>query len=221
MPYVAPMSRPSGDRLPPSATPTSVRSWLGSMADGVLVPLVAILPFLLCVSYHTPAVLPFLPRARFGLPAASSYRCASQQLSVRAGFSRRSLVGPGDQSGPSGLSLPFLHTSSPQRQCRICLASPALILSGMRRLAKRGARRPSRNVSLHGAVPYSSPREGVQIAWIVGPKRSASFNAGEGNFCVRRPAAIGRPRTPSRRSYRAPPKVWLSPRTLAPRGRLP
>ena len=63
----------------------------------------------------------------------------------------------------------------------------------------------------------SPPREGVQIAWIVGPRRSASFNAGEGNFCVRRPAAFGRPRTPSRRSYRAPPEVWLSPRALAPR----
>ncbi len=34
---------------------------------------------------------------------------------------------------------------------------------------------------------------------------------------LRRPAAFGCPRTPSRRSYRAPPEVWLSPRALAPR----
>jgi hypothetical protein len=44
------------------------------------------------------------------------------------------------------------------------------ILSGPRRFAKRGARCSSRYVSLHGAVPYSSPCKGVQIAWIVGSK---------------------------------------------------
>jgi hypothetical protein len=64
----------------------------------------------------------------------------------------------------------LLHTSRPQRQCRIRLAFPARILSGLRGFTKHGARCSSRNVSLHGAVPYSSPREGVQIAWIVGSR---------------------------------------------------
>ncbi len=63
----------------------------------------------------------------------------------------------------------LIHTPRPQRQClEYTFLSLCVSFSGLRRVAKRGARCSSRYVSLHGAVPYSSPRKGVQSAWIVG-----------------------------------------------------
>jgi hypothetical protein len=53
---------------------------------------------------------------------------------------------------------------SPASVSRIRLSLPARILSGVRGIAKCGTRCLSRFVSLHGAVPYSYPRKGVQSA---------------------------------------------------------
>ncbi len=76
-------------------------------------------------------------------------------------------------------------------------------------------------MSLHGAVPYSSPRGGVQIAWIVGSRTLRLLC--RRRQLLRKAACRSRPSSNSfalLRSYRAPPNVWLSPRALAPRAPL-
>ncbi len=84
----------------------------------------------------------------------------------------------------------------------------------------RKARRIARPVLCPCTVPCRTvpPVRVFRSPGLQDPKRSASFNAGEGNFFARRPAALGRPRIPSRSSARAgrTPNVWLRPRALAP-----
>jgi hypothetical protein len=59
----------------------------------------------------------------------------------------------------------LIHTSHPQHQClEYTFLSLCVSFSGLLRFAKSGARCSSRCVSLHDAVPYSSPRKGVQSA---------------------------------------------------------
>jgi hypothetical protein len=94
----------------------------------------------------------------------------------------------------------------------IRLSLPARILSGVRRVAKCGARCSSRYVSLQGAVPHSYPRKGVQSALDcriqnapppLMPEKAPSASV--------RPAALGRPRIPPRSSARTArsPLFWL------------
>ncbi len=99
----------------------------------------------------------------------SPYRCGNQQLSSGPAYPVVPCVGPDDQSDPRGQS-PFNTLSCPWSVSRTRLASPDRVLSGPRRSTGHGVRCSSRYVSLHGAVPYSSPRKGVQIAWIVGSR---------------------------------------------------
>jgi hypothetical protein len=81
----------------------------------------------------------------------------------------------------------------------------------VRRVAKCGARCSSRYVSLHGAVPYSYPRKGVQSALDcriqndpppLTPEMATSASV--------RPAALGRPRIPPHSSARTAhsPLFW-------------
>ena len=191
---------------------------MGTMADGVLAPVIAILPSLLRVP-TTRQLCSFSPSEhRLGLRAKSSNRCASQ-LPFSPGSAypiipcSDRLITPVRAASPAQS-----HSSRPQRQCIEYTFILRASLSGQRRFTRRGSRCSSRLVSLHGAVPYSSPRKGVQSAWIAGSQNAPPpLMPEKATSASGRPAAIGRPRIPSCRSYRAPPKVWLSLRALSPR----
>jgi hypothetical protein len=95
---------------------------------------------------------------------------------------------------------------------RIHLSLPVRILSGVRRVAKCGARCSSRYVSLHGAVPYSYPRKGVQSALDCRIQNAPPpLMPEKATSALVRPAALGRPRIPSRSSAHTArsPLVWL------------
>jgi hypothetical protein len=125
--------------------------------------------FLAACAYHTTVVL-LLLTVNTGLVSTQSHRtnALANCFFSRVSLSHHSLFRPGNYSGPSGSSRPNTHLPSPASVSPIHLSFPACLLTGPCRVAKRGRRCSSRYVSLHGAVPYSSPPKGVQSAWIVG-----------------------------------------------------
>ncbi|MFN9898437.1 MAG: hypothetical protein ACK55Z_06510, partial [bacterium] len=73
------------------------------------------------------------------------------------------MFGPGDQPDPSGQSRLNTPLPSPVSVSRTRLSSSARILSGVREVATRGARRFFRFV-LARCLPYSCSRKSVQSA---------------------------------------------------------
>ncbi len=211
-PAVAPMSCQPAGRLPPAVALTPAWSSLGPFVDGVPLPVVAISSSC-CVRLppHSCAPPSYCEHALVS-PQRRRIAALAKSFFSRAGLSRRSLFGPGDQSGPSGKSRLRTLLPSPASVSRTRLSLPARILSGVRRVAKCGARCSSRYVSLNGAVPYSYPRKGVQSALDcriqnapppLMPEKAPSASV--------RPAALGRPRIPPRSSActARSPLFWL------------
>ncbi len=107
-----------------------------------------------------------------------------------------------------------VHTSRPLRQClEYTFLSLCVSFSGVCRVAKCGARCSSRHVSLLGAVPYSSPRKGVQSALDFRIQNAPPpLMPEKATSAYVRPAALGRPRIPSLSSARTAraPRVRLA-----------
>jgi hypothetical protein len=129
------------------------------------------------------------------------------------------LFGPGDQSSPSGQSRPNTHLPSPVSVSRIHLSSPCGYPSQVCVDSLGAARVAYPAVSLHGAVLFSSPRKGVQSAWIVGirnappplmPEKATSSSV--------RSAAISRPQIPQRLLVPRAHEVSGSPMHTCPLG---
>ena len=146
VPAIAPRSCPPAGRPLPPVTLAPACSSLGPLANGVPVPVVAMLPFFcVCLPHYSCAPPSYLNMPWSSRNVVVPLRQPMPSFSTGSS-SRRSLFGPGDQSGPSDQSRP----NTPPVPCVSVSNTPFFTLcvsfSDLRTLAKRGALCLSRGV---------------------------------------------------------------------------